>query len=171
MKPVYKCDWCKTMGSEEEILEHEKTCMRNINLHSCHTCDNRKGLTTLEWKVGVNIPENHYIQHCDKWEEGKPLDFSGHMGEILDVFFGKDKTVEKEELSRILAAFKLVLTALPIGGMVASLIAFIAILGKVNDPATLGPHVAVAILTILYSLIIEVLLLPVAAKLWTLKTE
>ena len=29
MKPVYKCDWCKTMGSEEEILEHEKTCMKN----------------------------------------------------------------------------------------------------------------------------------------------
>ena len=47
----------------------------------------------------------------------------------------------------------------------------IAILGKVNDLATLGPNVAVAILTILYSLIIEVLLLPVAAKLWTLKTE
>lgn len=89
----------------------------------------------------------------------------------IGLFFGKDKTVEKEELSRILVAFKLVLTALPIGGMVASLIAFIAILGKVNDPATLGPHVAVAILTILYSLIIEVLLLPVAAKLWTLKTE
>ena len=72
---------------------------------------------------------------------------------------------------RTQAAFKLVLIALPIEGMVASLIAFIAILGKLNDPATLGPYLAVAILTMLYSLIIEILLLPVAARLWTIKRE
>ena len=58
---------------------------------------------------------------------------------------------------------------LPIGGFTASLIAFVAILGKLNDISKLGPNLAVAILTLLYSLIIELLLLPIAAKLWMSK--
>lgn len=84
-------------------------------------------------------------------------------------FFGKDKTMEAEELRRTLAAFKLVLVGLPIGGFAASLIAFVAILGKMNDISSLGPNLAVAILTLLYSLVIELLLLPIAAKLWAMK--
>lgn len=92
MKPVYKCDWCKTIGTEEEILEHEKTCMTNINLHSCYTCANRKGLATLGCKVGIDIPKDSYIQHCDKWKEGEPLDLNNPMGNIFDMFFGTGKT-------------------------------------------------------------------------------
>lgn len=84
-------------------------------------------------------------------------------------FFGKNKEITAEELRRTLAAFKLVLIGLPIGGVVASLIAFVAILGKINDISTLGPNMAVAILTILYSLILEVLLIPMAAKLWAME--
>ena len=89
----------------------------------------------------------------------------------ISLFFKKDKTVEREELERTLVAFKLVLIALPIGGFVASLIALVAIIGLLDNSALLGPNLAVAILTLLYSLIIELLLLPVAAKLWTLKRE
>lgn len=63
----------------------------------------------------------------------------------------------------------MVLIGLPIGGFTASLIAFVAILGKLNDISKLGPNLAVAILTLLYSLIIELLLLPIAAKLWVSK--
>ena len=84
-------------------------------------------------------------------------------------FFGKNKTMEADEARRTLAAFKLVLIGLPIGGFTASLIAFVAILGKLNDISKLGPNLAVAILTLLYSLIIELLLLPIAAKLWVSK--
>lgn len=63
----------------------------------------------------------------------------------------------------------MVLIGLPIGGFTASLIAFVAILGKINDISKLVPNLAVAILTLLYSLIIELLLLPIAAKLWMSK--
>ena len=84
-------------------------------------------------------------------------------------FFRKNKEMEETELKRILAAFKLVLIALPIDGLMASLIAAVTILGKVNDMSMLGPHPAVAILTLLYSLVLEVLMLPVAAKLWALE--
>ena len=89
----------------------------------------------------------------------------------ITFFFGKNKEISLEELRRTLAAFKLVLIGLPIGGVVASLIAFVAILGKINDISTLGPNMAVAVLTLLYSLVIELLLLPVAAKLWTMEKE
>lgn len=92
MKPVYKCDWCKTIGTEEEILEHEKTCTLNTNLHTCYTCANRKGLATLECRVGIDIPKDSYIQHCDKWKEGEPLDLSNPMGNIFDMVFGIGKT-------------------------------------------------------------------------------
>ena len=84
-------------------------------------------------------------------------------------FFRKKGELTFEELSRTLAAFKLVLIALPLGGFVASLIAFVAILGKLDDVSKLGPSMAVAILTLLYSVIIELLLLPIASKLWALE--
>ena len=92
MKPLYKCDWCKTTGTEEEILEHEKTCTLNINLHACYTCANRKRISALECKAGINIPENHYIQNCDKWEEGKHLDPNNPIENFFDAIFGMGKT-------------------------------------------------------------------------------
>lgn len=84
-------------------------------------------------------------------------------------FFGKNKEMDEAEFCRSLAAFKLVLIALPIDGLVSSLIAIVAIMGLLTDKATLGPNLAVAILTLLYSLILELLLLPVAARLWAMK--
>lgn len=83
-------------------------------------------------------------------------------------FFGKNKEMEEHQLRRTLAAFKLVLIALPIDGLIASLIAIVTILGKLNDMSALGPYVAVAVLTLLYSLVLEILLLPIGAKLWVL---
>ena len=73
--------------------------------------------------------------------------------------------------SAYIAAFKMVLIALPIDGFVSSLIAIVAIIGSLTDKATLGPYLAVAILTLLYSLVLELLLLPVAAKLWSVKKQ
>ena len=84
-------------------------------------------------------------------------------------FFGKNRAMEENELSRTLAAFKMVLIALPLDGLVSSLIAVVAVLGLLSDKAALGPNLAVAILTLLYSLVLELLLLPVAAKLWAMK--
>ena len=89
----------------------------------------------------------------------------------ISFFFWKNRVMDENELCRSLAAFKLVLIALPIDGLVASLIAVVAIIAKLTDPSLLGPNLVVAILTLLYSLIFEVLLLPVAAKLWAMKNR
>lgn len=84
-------------------------------------------------------------------------------------FFGKNKEMEEKELSRTLAAFRMVLIALPLDGLVSSLIAIVAVIGLLTDKAALGPNLAVAFLTLLYSLVLELLLLPVAAKLWAMR--
>jgi len=89
----------------------------------------------------------------------------------LKFFFGKKKEMDSEILCRTKAAFKLVLIALPVEGMVMSLIAVVAVIGALDNVEYLGPNLAVAILTLLYSLVLEVLLLPVAGKLWTMKSE
>lgn len=91
----------------------------------------------------------------------------------IAVFFGKTREIENNEYNRMLAAYKLVLIALPTGGTLMTLMAVVAILAnifaKVMDYSALGPSMAVAILTLLYSLILEVLLLPIAAKLWAME--
>ena len=88
--------------------------------------------------------------------------------------FGKPKNEIKEaDCLRMQAAYKLVLIALPSVGAIMTLLAIVSILvnvfAEVIDSSALGPNMAVAILTMLYSLMLEVLLLPIAAKLWTMK--
>lgn len=89
----------------------------------------------------------------------------------LGFFFGKKTAMDAVILNRTKAAYKLVLIAMPVEGMVMTLIAVGGIVGNLTDIALLGPNLAVAILTLLYSLILEVLLLPVAGRLWTAKAE
>ena len=37
MKPVFKCDYCQFMGTEEEVSEHEPKCFDNYDRRSCYT--------------------------------------------------------------------------------------------------------------------------------------
>ena len=89
----------------------------------------------------------------------------------LGFFFGKKKEMDRDMLCRTKTAYKLVLIALPVAGMVMTLIAVVAVIGLLSNVNALGPNLAVAILTLLYSLVLEVILLPVAGRLWTLKEE
>ncbi|MCM3704845.1 MULTISPECIES: flagellar motor protein MotP [Cytobacillus] len=59
----------------------------------------------------------------------------------------------------------------PAWGMIGTLIGLVLMLKNLNDPATLGPNMAIALLTTLYgSLLANLIFLPMAAKL-ALKTE
>ena len=50
MKPVFKCDYCDKMGTEEEIREHEEKCTENYDKKSCYTCKHR-GRLIMENKL------------------------------------------------------------------------------------------------------------------------
>lgn len=73
MKPIFKCDYCNFLGTEEEVREHEKTCERgkNIKNKNCLGCKNReiKNIRQIICKAGNDIPENQIYTNCNLFEE------------------------------------------------------------------------------------------------------
>ena len=73
MKPVFKCDYCSKMGTEEEIWEHEPKCFDNYDRKSCFTCIHKTMKTKdnqlhYECKAGVEIPEGKILEFCPQYE-------------------------------------------------------------------------------------------------------
>ena len=94
MKPVFKCDYCSKMGTEEEIKEHEPKCFDNYDRRSCYTCKHKtlKGATfkdcSYECKVGVEIPEGKFFEFCESYERKEKSDTVTNL--FGDLFgFGK----------------------------------------------------------------------------------
>lgn len=104
MKPVFKCDYCSKMGTEEEIREHEIMCTDNYDRRSCYTCMhkkigkiinknvddiiNGKALTVYECRLGKEIPEGKIFEFCNSYERkeetGNPLGYL--FGDMFDIF-------------------------------------------------------------------------------------
>lgn len=80
MKPVFKCDYCSFMGTEEEVKEHELTCMDNYDRRSCFTCQHRgkismvNGLVKYECGKDINIPEGKIFEFCKSYERKEKSD-------------------------------------------------------------------------------------------------
>ena len=73
MKPVFKCEYCSKMGTEEEIREHESSCSENYNKKSCPTCKHGKikiknGDVWFECSLGKEIPQGCMIEFCPSYE-------------------------------------------------------------------------------------------------------
>ena len=76
MKPVYKCDYCGHMGTEDEVREHEEKCYWNYDRKSCRTCKHRDQKSFIQYKclLGVEIAEGCLMEFCSKYEwNGKDL--------------------------------------------------------------------------------------------------
>ena len=89
MKPVFKCDYCSQMGTEEEIKEHEPKCLDNYDRRSCYTCVHKrtvcshnikedKTMWIYECKLGKEIPKGKFFEFCESYKRkemgGNPLD-------------------------------------------------------------------------------------------------
>ena len=72
----------------------------------------------------------------------------------------KDYTCHLSELRRTLDVLEMMQRQLIYAGVLCMLMSFITILGQLTSLEYLGPNLAVAILTILYAMILEMLLLP-----------
>ena len=91
MKPVFKCDYCSQMGTEEEIKEHEQNCINNYSKRSCYTCKNKairpaseKGWY-LQCKLGKEIPSGSVIEFCEHYN--KKEENQSSLDELIDMFF------------------------------------------------------------------------------------
>ena len=81
MKPVYKCDYCSQMGTEEEIREHELSCTKNYDKRSCWTCEHKRTKCDKEdhnWyfecEAEKEIPKGCVIEFCPAYERKKKSD-------------------------------------------------------------------------------------------------
>lgn len=69
MKPIYRCEYCDKMGTEEDILAHEQICLFNHTIRSCSTCKHEVNkIKKIDCKAGKEIPEGQQFIHCDKYE-------------------------------------------------------------------------------------------------------
>ena len=70
MKPVYKCEYCNFMGTEEDVQKHEGTCIDNYDKRSCYTCTHRtlKSLKQFSCKCGIEIPEGKIFEFCKSYD-------------------------------------------------------------------------------------------------------
>ena len=95
MKPVYKCDYCSFMGTEEEVRDHKPLCHENYDMKSCWTCKNREKMTMedrlikYECKAGKDIEAGTIWQHCELYDR-KLKDITGSMNAFnpFGGFFG-----------------------------------------------------------------------------------
>lgn len=93
MKPVFKCDYCKFMGTEEEVKEHELNCMENYDRRSCYTCKHRGRLSMVNKLVkyecgkGIDIPEGKILEFCKSYERKPKSD--NPYSDLVDSLFDK----------------------------------------------------------------------------------
>lgn len=91
MKPLYRCDYCDFTGTEEEVKEHEATCIKNYNLRGCLTCVhcNTDDFKTFTCMAGRDIPEGYMHQNCLYHKQGE-VEVTGVMKVFSDLFSWED---------------------------------------------------------------------------------
>ena len=76
MKPVFKCDYCNYMDTEDKVKEHEMTCTENYDRKSCLTCKHTsfKGIDKFGCAYGKEIPEGKMFEFCPQYERREKSD-------------------------------------------------------------------------------------------------
>lgn len=86
MKPVFKCDYCDFMGTEEQVKEHEVKCFYNYDRKSCYTCKHKsyKNMKQYNCSQGVEMHENKIWEFCPKYEREEKR----NLESFSDIFGG-----------------------------------------------------------------------------------
>lgn len=90
MKPVFRCDYCSKLGTEEEIKEHEPICIENYDRKSCYTCVHKNlKMEDGKWcyicKAGMDVPVGKLIEFCPSYERLQRLtnNFADLFGDLF----------------------------------------------------------------------------------------
>lgn len=94
MKPVFKCDYCSKIGTEEEIREHEPECTDNYDRKNCHTClHKRLTMKDKQWyyecKIGREIPEGRLFEFCPSYE--RKVKEENPLGDLWSIWGIKER--------------------------------------------------------------------------------
>jgi flagellar motor component MotA len=77
----------------------------------------------------------------------------------------KNKDFSKSQLEQSLLAIDLTIKLIVLSGLLGAIIGFVSFLKQLNDPSTIGPTIALILLTTFYALFGVIIFLPVQAKL------
>ena len=131
----------------EEIIK-ELTTLANIA--------RREGLLKLEKQPVSNPFLKKAIMYC----------VDGHEAEFIEEVLSKEValTAERHEIGQNL--FKTMADMAPAFGMIGTLIGLVQMLSSMSDPKSIGPSMAVALLTTLYGAVMaNLIFIPIANKL------
>jgi len=105
-------------------------------------------------------------------DNGVKLCIDGHSLEIVQKMLSKDINLTLERQNVGITMFKSIAIAAPAMGMIGTLIGLVQMLANMDDPKSIGPAMAVALLTTLYGAIIaNAVAGPIAAKLKSIRDE
>lgn len=114
------------------------------------------GLLSLE---GADIPDPFM-------KKGVDLLVDGHDGDVVKQILQKDMLMASQRHESGSAIFKSLGDVAPAMGMIGTLVGLVAMLGNMDDPKSIGPSMAVALLTTLYgAMIANMMAIPIADKL------
>ncbi len=135
------------------------------------TIDEIVGLADEARKGGLLALEGKDVS-SDFLQGGIQLLVDGHDPEVVKTLLSKDKdqTVERHEIgSNIFSALGDVAPAM---GMIGTLVGLVAMLSNMDDPKSIGPAMAVALLTTLYgAMLANMIAIPISDKLSLRRAE
>lgn len=92
------------------------------------------------------------------------------FGQAFAIVYGK-KEYSDQQMNHAWCAMKTVLCTIPVAGVFTFIVSLVAIIAYLSNPELLGPHIAVAILSVFYCSIVEILLMPTAVRLYKKKSK
>jgi chemotaxis protein MotA len=122
-------------------------------------------------KEGMLALENEEIEN-DFLEEGIKMLIDGNTREVIQTVMSKDlqQTIDRHKWGA--KVFSATGDVAPAMGMIGTLIGLVQMLSNMSDPKSIGPAMAVALLTTLYgAMLATVIAIPIADKLTLRKTE
>jgi chemotaxis protein MotA len=122
-------------------------------------------LADMARKSGLLALEGATIEQ-DFLKKGIGLLVDGHDGDVVKAILEKDVRMASERHSLAGSVFKSMADVAPAMGMIGTLIGLVAMLGNMDDPKSIGPAMAIALLTTLYGAIMANMVgIPISEKL------
>ncbi len=105
-------------------------------------------------------------------DSGVKFCIDGHPTEVVQKMLAKDINLTLERQTTGIKMFKAAADAAPAMGMIGTLIGLVQMLSNMDDPKSIGPAMAVALLTTLYGAVIaNAICIPIAEKLTAISAD
>lgn len=128
-------------------------------------------LANVARKEGMLALENQEVTN-DFLDEGVKMLIDGHSREVVNQVLSKDMQQSIDRHTWGAKVFSATADVAPAMGMIGTLIGLVQMLANMEDPKTIGPAMAVALLTTLYGAILaNMIAMPIADKLTLRKAD